>query len=335
MAESAYCQEHLAQCTSATHTYTQTVTITSPSGRTASCDFSQKYPAIDTEDLSCEATLAIDGEGGVYSFADNQQAVCTIAGAFLAQETIGSTTPPSVTLNCTLIALALGSPLSAAPKQTTQGSCTAVGSPSGGTYAWTVSTSAVTLSASGSTASYTAANPSSSQGDTLITVAYTPPGTAVVKGTSAPITVYKPTGLSGSTVTSKGSATCNTPCLASPNSGSCTVKTGTTCSYAAPQFARTYDVLTQIQGVKLIEAIGSANVTESVKLTSNNCGGSGITVGNATSSEFTDTYGKCDSCCQSGGPGCTTVGSQTITVNGYAMPTETITETCTTASATP
>jgi hypothetical protein len=86
MAESAFCQEHVALCTSAIHTYTQTVTITSPSGRTGSCTFSSKYPAIDTEDLQCEATLAIDGESGTYSFADNQQAVCTISGRFSGSE---------------------------------------------------------------------------------------------------------------------------------------------------------------------------------------------------------------------------------------------------------
>ena len=54
MAETAFCHEHLALCTSATHTYTQTVTITSPSGRKGSCTFSQKYPAQQHHQLSCQ-----------------------------------------------------------------------------------------------------------------------------------------------------------------------------------------------------------------------------------------------------------------------------------------
>jgi hypothetical protein len=44
MANTAFCQSHYAECASATHTYSQTVTATSPSGRTASCTFQSKYP---------------------------------------------------------------------------------------------------------------------------------------------------------------------------------------------------------------------------------------------------------------------------------------------------
>jgi hypothetical protein len=76
-------------------------------------------------------------------------------------------------------------------------------------------------------------------------------------------------------------------------------------------------------------------VTENVTLKSNNCGGSGVTTGSSIYTDFFDDYGKCDSCCESGGPGCTTTAAQTLYVNGFPVWNTTITETCTTASASP
>src|ERR1022692_4077619 len=83
MANAPVCEEPSNPCARANHTYTQTVKITSPSGRTASCNFQSAYPALTAVNLRCEASLAIDGEDGTYTSSDDQQADCTIAGEFL------------------------------------------------------------------------------------------------------------------------------------------------------------------------------------------------------------------------------------------------------------
>src|ERR1022692_3007699 len=83
MANAPVCEEPSNPCARANHTYTQTVKITSPSGRTASCNFQSAYPALTAVNLRCEASLAIDGEGGTDTSSDDQQADCTIAGEFL------------------------------------------------------------------------------------------------------------------------------------------------------------------------------------------------------------------------------------------------------------
>jgi hypothetical protein len=58
-------------------------------------------------------------------------------------------------------------------------------------------------------------------------------------------------------------------------------------------------------------------------------------LGTTAGSSFTDTIGIYSTCCETGGPGCTTTTNQTITVNGFSMAQETITTTCTTASVAP
>src|ERR1017187_2089220 len=62
MANAPVCEEPSNPCARANHTYTQTVKITSPSERTASCNFQSVYPALTAVNLRCEASLAIDGE---------------------------------------------------------------------------------------------------------------------------------------------------------------------------------------------------------------------------------------------------------------------------------
>lgn len=84
MANTSYCQLQPWICDAAHHSYSQTVTITSPSRRTGSCSFSSGYPAIETVSLQCTAELALAGEGGTYSVQTNQSGTCTIAGLFLA-----------------------------------------------------------------------------------------------------------------------------------------------------------------------------------------------------------------------------------------------------------
>jgi hypothetical protein len=83
MANAPVCEEPSNPCAKANHTYKQTVTITSPSGRTGSCSFQSGYPALTAVNLQCEASLAIDGEDGTYTSSDDQQADCSVAGEFL------------------------------------------------------------------------------------------------------------------------------------------------------------------------------------------------------------------------------------------------------------
>lgn len=70
-------------CPSAYHTYQQTVTITSPSGRTSSCTFSDGSVATSSRNLQCEAALPINGEAGTYNMNDNPRVTCSIWGLFL------------------------------------------------------------------------------------------------------------------------------------------------------------------------------------------------------------------------------------------------------------
>lgn len=84
MANTNYCQLQPWICDGAHHSYSQTVTITSPSGRTNSCSFNSGYPAIETVSLQCTAELALAGDYGTYSVQTNQIGTCTIAGLFLA-----------------------------------------------------------------------------------------------------------------------------------------------------------------------------------------------------------------------------------------------------------
>jgi hypothetical protein len=240
----------------------------------------------------------------------------------------------NVTLTCETPSLALGSPVSSAPDSSS--SCTANGSPAGGTYSWSASKSTITVSGSGASTNYTAASASSSQGDTTITVTYTYQNNSPVSATSPAITVYKPVSLSGAAVAQANPATqqCTAPCLANPNTGSCAANTNQ-CSYTGPVFTRTYNVVSQFSGVTFPSVgLPLANVAETVQLNPNGCNITPSTA-SGTMSNFPDTYAICSTCCLSGGPGCTTVATQTITVNGLTMPTETVTTTCTTATATP
>ena len=68
-------------------------------------------------------------------------------------------------------------------------------------------------------------------------------------------------------------------------------------------------------------------------------GGNGCNITPTTNSpgmsNFSDTLQFCSTCCESGGPGCTSTASRVYTINGFPMPTQTITQTCTTATVTP
>jgi len=239
----------------------------------------------------------------------------------------------SVAISCSPTDLSLGS---SAPQSTITGNCTATGAPSGGSYTWSVNKNTVTLtpSQSGTTATYTSNAASSSNGDTSITVKYTM-NSQNVSATSAAITVHQPTTLTPSSVYSTGTAPCTTPCILYPGAGNCDASPTNKCKYNANQFQREYKVNDQFGTFFQNFGINNATVTEQVNLTSNNCSGSGVGQGSSTYTDFFDNFAKCDTCCQSGGPGCTTVAAQTLLVNGFSVRSTTITVTCTTVTVVP
>jgi YD repeat-containing protein len=246
--------------------------------------------------------------------------------------------PPSVTISCDTKDLGYGpDPNFGAFAE--NGACTTQVANTGGTYTFTVNTNMISVTNnSDGTASYTSANPSTVQQDTSITVTYADPtsGTSV-SATFAGITVHKPTSLStNSTTPNDHTIACNLPCLANPNTGSCNVTPGTSCSYQEPVTRRMYSILDQF-GNKL-ENVGlssAGTVTESVVAQQGSCGGNQVSIGSTGGSPFHDDFGKCDSCCEAGGPGCQSTAQQTIFVNGFSVRSESITVTCQQATLVP
>jgi hypothetical protein len=243
------------------------------------------------------------------------------------------TVEPTVAIYCTNLDLSLGS---SAPSSTTSGTCTATANPAGGTYAWTASKSTISISGnpSGATANYTSNSASAAVGDTTVSVTYSL-NSQTASATSLAITVHQPTSLDASTVNANGTTPCTLPCLTNPGNGTCNATPGTQCTYSANLFQRDYTVLDQFGTAFPAVGILNAAVTESVNLTSNNCGGSGVTTGSSSFTAFDDAFGKCDTCCQQSGPGCTTTAAQTLFVNGFSVRSTTITATCTTVNVVP
>jgi hypothetical protein len=249
------------------------------------------------------------------------------------QPTAPTNVVPTITVACSPLDLSLGS---TAPASTVTGTCTTKVNPTGGTFAWTSAGGTINLTPSenGSSATYTSTSASTTAGDTTVTVKYTVQQQSA-SATSGAITVHKPTSLVAGSVTANGTQPCTLACLTNPGNGTCSVTAGTSCTYSANQFEREYKVYDQFGNFFQSVGIDLAAVTENVTLTSNNCGGSGVTTGSSTFTDFFDDFGKCDSCCESGGPGCTTVASQTISVNAFSVRSTTITETCTTTTVNP
>jgi hypothetical protein len=245
-----------------------------------------------------------------------------------------NTVTVGIGVTCSNLDLSLGS---TAPGSTVTGTCTATGTPTGGSFVWTAAGGTINLTPSqnGSSATYTSTSASSKVGDTTITVKYTYQSQQPVSATSSAITVHKPTTLVAGVVAPNGTAACTLPCLTKPGNGTCSVTAGTSCTYNANQFQREYKVYDQFNNFFQSVGINFATVTENITLTSNNCGGSGVSTGSSPYTDFFDDYGKCDSCCESGGPGCTTVAAQSLYVNGFSVRNTTITETCTAVTVNP
>jgi hypothetical protein len=156
--------------------------------------------------------------------------------------------------------------------------------------------------------------------------------------TSQRITVHKPTSLKTvSTVPNNHTETCTLPCLANPGKGTCTVKSGTSCSYSEAITRRNYSVQDQFNPPSLFENVqlSGVTITEEVNASQGSCGGNNVEKFTGGGSPFPDDFGKCDSCCESGGPGCQSTATQTLYANGFPVRNESITVTCTSATLVP
>jgi hypothetical protein len=253
------------------------------------------------------------------------------------QSGVGGSTPggvlPTVTISCDTPHLTLG-PTNFPGSES--GTCHTTVSPSGGAFCWAVNKSTVSLSASGGSANYTSQQASSGQGDTVITVEYTVNGKSN-SAQSQGITVHQPTSLkTNSTTPNDHTTTCGLPCLTNPGHGTCTVTPGTSCSYTESITRREYSVQDQFNPPNLFENVNlQPTITEGVNSQQGSCGGNDVGIAIGGGSPFPDDFGKCDSCCESGGPGCTSTATQTIFANGFAVRNESITVTCTSVTLTP
>jgi len=230
---------------------------------------------------------------------------------------------PTVTVSCSNLDLALGT---GAPT-TTSGTCTATVNPGGGTYSWTKNKNTVNLAnTSSATVIYSSALPSTVMGDTILTVTYTLNGRAA-SASSPGITVHRPTSLYVQIdhVNPSGYS-CNDVCCLNGQPG---------CSYSTYLRQRTYVVQDQFGTQFPSVGIIAANVTESFGSLNSSCGSPQVNAGGAQVSTFNDFFYLCASECLPGGAGCSVSGTQTITVNGYSVRTESVVWTCTGVTLTP
>jgi YD repeat-containing protein len=248
--------------------------------------------------------------------------------------------PATVTISCDTKDLGFG-PDPNFSQFAENGVCTTqVGNP-GGTYTFSANKTTVSLTNNNDgTVNYASSTstPSSAQQDTAITVKYDDPTAGVsVSATFPGITVHKPTSLStNSTTPNDHVMPCTLPCLTNPNTGSCNVTTGTSCTYQEPVTRRMYSIVDQFGNKFENLGLSSAGtVTESVVAQQGSCGGNRVDIASTGGSPFHDDFGKCDSCCEPGGPGCQSTAQQTIFVNGFTVRSENITVTCQQATLAP
>lgn len=286
---------------------------------------------LPTKVLHTVAVGSATGSGTVYVQADKPAPRCPMA-YYTPQQPVN--VQPTVSVSCQLTDMALNSFASTA-------TCFATVNPTGGTFTWesnntkTISVSC-TDSGCGSSVEYTAIATSTTEDDSTITGFYTYKGQEV-DDTSDPITVHQPKSLrTNSTTANYRTTTCTLPCLANPNKGSCAIKSGTSCSYSEPVTRRYYSVLDQFgNAFEDVNLSVAPAITEIVTANQGTCGGNGVEISSTSGSPFYDEFGKCDSCCESGGPGCTSTASQTILSNGVSVRQESISVTCTTATLMP
>ena len=243
----------------------------------------------------------------------NTTASVTVSGpAYVPLRASGSTGPNSMTL-------------------------TASGEPSGGTYTWSTTSSNVTLAPSAANVTVTAAAASATQGDTPITVKYVinndtnctnanDCSTATVS-----ITVSKPTKLQ--LITDDPDPTGHT-CNASAQSNSCTQSAFTgSGSYTSYVRNRSYHVMDQLTPPNWISGYAMV-IQESYSPPSGQCASNTVITGSGNGDTVTDCFYFCSATCQSGGS-CSVAATQTITVNGFQVATESVGWSCSSASVVP
>jgi len=146
---------------------------------------------------------------------------------------------------------------------------------------------------------------------------------------SSPITVHQPTSLNiDSDSTDPAATTCAVPCLNNPSN---------TCVYQSYLRRRQYSVKDQpALGSNLFSASGinAANVFEQWSNVSTTCD---LTPSESSDprSTFPDSFYLCHGNCLLGGPGCSIRATQTITVNGISVNTETVEWACGSVTLTP
>jgi len=202
--------------------------------------------------------------------------------------------------------------------------------PSGGTYSWSVSNGNVTLTnTSSATVTATAANQSSQQSDTTLTLKYTYNNQSSIA--SANITVVKPSSLASPPTTDTPNPSGHT-CTAGYGNPTCSQSgfTGTG-SYTSYVRNRTYRILDQfnnwIAGYPL-------DIGESYSSPTGQCASDAVTTSSGAGDTVTDCFYFCSATCKQGGT-CGVSATQTITVNGYSVRTESVTWTCSSVSLSP
>jgi hypothetical protein len=197
---------------------------------------------------------------------------------------------------------------------------TATGTPSGGTFSWTTTSSLVTLSnATSATVTVTSVNPSMNKNDVPIKVTYTVNGASA--NATANATVQKPTSLAK---VGTDSTTSPTACMAGSNPG---------CS-----ITRTFDYQVKDQWGDTM-AFGNMPFTDAITTGSQNgcnLGGYNVTpAGQSTMADgtFHESLGICAPACRVSGTcvtsgGCTTTANQVWTINGVALSSIPLTYRC-------
>jgi hypothetical protein len=215
---------------------------------------------------------------------------------------------------------------------TGQNSMTVVasGSPSGGTYSWSTTSSNVTLSnTSSATVTVTASAASSARGDTPITVLYKVNEQSA--SATVGITVVKPTSLSVMTDTTSPSGH---TCVGNLGTSSCPQSTfAGTGSYSSYLRTRTYKVMDQFSPPAWIQ-VYDFEIAESYTQPTGACAGAEVSIGGGTGNTVNDCFFFCDATCKAGGS-CGVSATQTFMVNGYSVATENVGWTCSAATVTP
>ena len=197
--------------------------------------------------------------------------------------------------------------------------------PSGGTYSWTTSSNKVSLSnTSSANVTVTSAAASTASGDVPITLTYTVNGQSA--SATVNITVRKPSSLqlvSGSDTTDPAGHTCT----ASPTSNTCQQShfpgSGMYTSYLRN---RAYHIMDQFSPPQWIQGY-ALDIQESYTAPTGQCAGDSVVTSSGAGDTATDCFYFCSATCQSGGS-CSVSATQTVTINGFSIGTESVTWTC-------